>query len=46
MLCRLKIAVYNIAPTPPKVLKGSLDYYLYILLRVIGLNYLFLLFLY
>jgi hypothetical protein len=45
MLCRLKIAVYDIAPTPPKVPKGSPDHDLHILLRVIGLNYLLLPFL-
>jgi len=41
MLCRLKITVYNIAIRPPKVLKASLDYNLYILARAISLNHLF-----
>ena len=43
MLCRLKITVYNIAIRPPKVLKASLDYNLYILARVISLDHLFIL---
>jgi hypothetical protein len=41
MLCRLKITVYNIATTPPTVLKGSLDYDLHILICAISLDYLF-----
>jgi len=41
MLCRLKITVYNIAIRPPKVLKASLDYNLYIFARAISLNHLF-----
>jgi hypothetical protein len=45
MLRRLKIPVYNIAIKPLSILKGSLDYNLYILLRAVGLYYLFILFL-
>ena len=37
MLLRLKITVYNIAIRPPNVLKGTLDYNFYILLRAISL---------
>jgi hypothetical protein len=40
MLLRLKVPIYNIVTRPPSVLKGSLDYNLYILIRAIGLDYL------
>jgi hypothetical protein len=46
MLLRLKIPVYDIVIRPPKVLKGSLDYDLHILIYTIGLDYLLILFLY
>jgi hypothetical protein len=41
MLCRLKITVYNIASTPPSILKGSLDYNLHVLTYAVSLHYLF-----
>jgi hypothetical protein len=46
MLCRLKITVHDIATTPPKVPKGSLDHDLHVLIRAVGLYYLFVLLLY
>jgi hypothetical protein len=45
MLLRLEIPVYNIAIRLPGILKGSLDYNLYILLRAVGLYHLFIPFL-
>jgi hypothetical protein len=35
----LKVAIYNIKISPPKIPKIALDYNLHILLTVVGLNY-------
>jgi hypothetical protein len=40
MLCRLKIAVYDIKGAPPKVPKASLNHDLHVLLAVVLLNHL------
>ena len=40
MLRRLKITVYDIVSTPPKVPKGPLDHYLHVLARAVGLYHL------
>ena len=45
ILLGFKVPVYNIVIRLPSILKGSLDYNLYILLRAIYLYYLFLPFL-
>jgi hypothetical protein len=39
MLQGLKVAIYNIKVSPPKLLKITLDYNFHILLIVAGLNY-------
>ena len=39
MLQGLKITVYDIKASPPFVLEAPLDYNLYILLAIVGLNY-------
>jgi hypothetical protein len=45
MFLRLKISVYNIEVGLPSILKAPLDYNLYILIVVVGLNYVLILFL-
>ena len=40
MFPRLKVSIYDIKVAPPIVLKGSLNYSLYILIYTIGLDYL------